>query len=400
MIALFAIPGAYIVIEVLRALPDTLRLFESGYALGFRIALFFLMILLLVAAIGAALLAVAWLLYLGRRVGRGLAYVVAGDVFVTIVLSDSRTTGQVVAAVACAVGVAILMFSPAVRDVFTGAAARDSDQPTSIVIARVLVVVVGYFLLLIAVLYFLAASIDSKYTVLGVLLVSLGVAAWLGARKLSFRDAQARMWLSLGAGAGIVLMLALGQRSTGLLEPIGLLAAIPVCLWLTPDARAWFGDEPIDLLATVTASGGPLSPRPSASPTDPPETAGYGHATDPHPDPRQPSPGDEAQPSNASVDARAPVRESAGPLEMSSMRTEPPPSPTEIGGADLVLQAALPSATCTHCGSLLSDDARFCPGCGTPRTDTVKPAIFCTRCGTKGAFDARFCEECGTQLVT
>ena len=49
---------------------------------------------------------------------------------------------------------------------------------------------------------------------------------------------------------------------------------------------------------------------------------------------------------------------------------------------------------CTNCGASLSDNAKFCPECGTK----VVRAVFCAECGTKLEAGAKFCPECGTKV--
>jgi hypothetical protein len=85
---------------------------------------------------------------------------------------------------------------------------------------------------------------EGRYFAYGLLL--LGVAAVLVAlyRRLRQPDRQARVFVSGAAGLAIVVNL-LGPSSDAV--PLGVVgpATVLVCLWLTPDARRWFGDEPI-----------------------------------------------------------------------------------------------------------------------------------------------------------
>ena len=52
---------------------------------------------------------------------------------------------------------------------------------------------------------------------------------------------------------------------------------------------------------------------------------------------------------------------------------------------------------CYHCGTQLSDDARFCRSCGT-KVHEEKPAKrYCTSCGKELSPDAVFCPACGAR---
>lgn len=66
---------------------------------------------------------------------------------------------------------------------------------------------------------------------------------------------------------------------------------------------------------------------------------------------------------------------------------------------------------CRQCSASFSDDAVFCPNCGTPVTvqpskDEAKPLLdespniplqVCTQCGTSLSDGVAFCPKCGTQ---
>ncbi len=53
--------------------------------------------------------------------------------------------------------------------------------------------------------------------------------------------------------------------------------------------------------------------------------------------------------------------------------------------------------TCTTCGSVLSDDAKFCPQCGRAPREEEKQC--CSTCGKRLQEDARFCIACGTPVL-
>ena len=49
---------------------------------------------------------------------------------------------------------------------------------------------------------------------------------------------------------------------------------------------------------------------------------------------------------------------------------------------------------CSNCGSSLSNDAKFCSGCGTK----IERELKCSNCGALLAENAKFCMECGTKV--
>lgn len=53
--------------------------------------------------------------------------------------------------------------------------------------------------------------------------------------------------------------------------------------------------------------------------------------------------------------------------------------------------------SCTNCGTGISDEAKFCPGCGEAAPDEVI-VKYCSNCGNKYAEGALFCGGCGSPL--
>jgi hypothetical protein len=249
VIALFGFAGLYFLWIALKALPATSRLFDlpGGKSLAFVL----LILLFVIAAMGASLLAVASMLYKGDRVGRGLAYVIVAAVTSSVLFSNVQTTGETLAMIASLLAAAVLAFSPGVQNVFTGPNAPDRDQPTSIVVARVALGVWIALLGLTGVLYLFLADIKGVYVLLGLLF--LGIAA--GARVLYSRllspDPSARLIATLGA-LFVIVLLFLGEANSGFVMIVGLTAAIPVCLWLPTDARAYYGEAPLFVVGPST----------------------------------------------------------------------------------------------------------------------------------------------------
>lgn len=243
VVAAFGVPGAWLVYEMVKALPDALKVLGAQF-FGFRIGLALLAILVLVGLLGAGMLVLAWRLYRRDRVARGLAYAFGATVAVSVLFSSNRTSAEVWALILSVAGILILAFAPRVRAIFDRTAAPDG-APTSVIVARTIIAVYGVITILVGATYLLLSSAGAKYAVIGVMLIGGAVISFRWSKHLSDADRQARQYLSVGAAALVVLMLALGQKSTGLLIPIGLIVSAVGTLWLPADARLFFGDQPL-----------------------------------------------------------------------------------------------------------------------------------------------------------
>jgi hypothetical protein len=247
VIAAFAIPGAWVVFEVVKALPDAIKAFGAQF-FGFRIGLALTMILLLVGLLGGAMLAIAWKLYNRDRVGRGLAYAFGGTIVISVLLSSAPTTAEIWATILSIVGIAILALAPRVRVIFDESAALEG-VPTSVVVSRTLIAVFCALAVLVGVIYVLLASVSSKYVVAAVVALAAAGAASRWSSRLNGADRNARLAVSIGGGAVAILLIIIGRSTAGLLFPLGLIVSTIACLWLPPDARSFFGDQPLNLPA-------------------------------------------------------------------------------------------------------------------------------------------------------
>lgn len=245
VIAAFAIPGAWVVFETVKALPDAIKFIGAEF-FGFRLGLALTMILLLVGLLGAAMLAIAWKLYNRDRVGRGLAFAFGGTIVVSVVLSSSPSSAEIWAMILSIVGIAILAFAPRVRALFDASATLDG-VPTSVVVSRTLIALFSALAVIVAVIYILLASVSSKYVVAAVVAVAAAGAATRWSKRLSNAERDARLFLSIGGGAIAILLLIIGRSTAGLLFPLGLIVSSIGCLWLPNDARVFFGDQPLNL---------------------------------------------------------------------------------------------------------------------------------------------------------
>lgn len=248
VIALFAACGAYFVWIALEALPPTIELLSNGF-LGLRFGLVLLLLLLLVGALGVGLLTIALMLYRASRVGRGLAYVVAGMVVTSVLFGGDPSNGAVIAMFLSIGAAAVLGLAPAVRAVFTGPGAPDIAQPTSIVVARVCVILWVAFAAVLALVYLLLGTFESEYLVYALFLGGVAAGGFFLYQRLATPDPQARLILTAVSAVGIVVQLA-AQDAADASFGIGLLAAVPLILWFAPDARAFYGDRPLTAPST------------------------------------------------------------------------------------------------------------------------------------------------------
>lgn len=242
VIGLYALAGGALVIQALRALPDTFDVIELLPRLGFAL----LLLLVAIGALGAGLLLVAWRLHQADRVGRGLAYVAAAMVFTSVAFSDNPSTSAIIALLASIAAAAVLGLSPNVRTHFTGPNAPHWDEPTSIVVARTCVIVLAVLLAIVSLAFLLLGSDEGRYIVVALGLIGVAIGGFLVSQRLPAADRQARVILTVGAGIAFVLIL-LGLHDGGSVMLLGLVAAVPVALWVPPDARTFFGDPPLQL---------------------------------------------------------------------------------------------------------------------------------------------------------
>lgn len=261
VVALFAIPGVYLVVSVLRVVPDLVDIIGAAGGAFLRFMLVVLFFLVVVAAVGVGLIAIAWLLFKRSRVGRGLAYVTLAVFVLTVAFAEERTTALVIAMIASLIATGILAFTPAARDHFTGPGSPDLDHPVSVVVVRVLLALEAAASGVFALMYLIIIDVDGKFVVAALIWGALAVGSFIALQRLRTPDRTVRVIVTAACGAGVILLLALGDRSAGAVIPIGVLAAIVGALWLPNDTRAWFGDEPLRSLS----QGAQGSPRPATS---------------------------------------------------------------------------------------------------------------------------------------
>lgn len=273
---LLVVAGALVLWPAIDILPDLLGGLDDGEFIR-DIALLFLSVWIVLTAFGLGCLVLSWRLAHADRVARGLTYVLAGALGASILIGDDHGTQLILTMVACFASIAVLAWSPRVRDYFTGPNARQYDQPTPVVTARTLVVLWSSALVLVGAMFVPLSAIGDKYVVTGALLLVLGIAGFVLNKRLADGDPLARLLISAGAVVYTVLLFVVDRRDPGLILPLSISLGTLYFLWLPDESKAFFaaGAEQRPLPAWMTppappavapAAGSPASsvPQPAA----------------------------------------------------------------------------------------------------------------------------------------
>ncbi len=243
--------GVYTLFEGLRPLPDIAKALGSPY-FG-QLAWVLLLLLLIIAAFGAACLAVAYLLFKADRVGRGLAVALALALVIGALSgsgADTTSGGsgsgswRAVILLGSAIACALLWLPQSVRDHFAQSRTRDGDRPAPVVIAQVLLAVNGGLVGLIALLYLLLGKFDGKYYVVGLFMLLLAVGFVVSYKLVGDAEHSAPIVAAAVSLITIVLQLIGGAHSLGFFIGIGLDITIVATLWLNREAVTFFGRSP------------------------------------------------------------------------------------------------------------------------------------------------------------
>ncbi len=257
VVVLFAVGGGWLLIDVLRSVPDALDLmfsaagggddpFSGEFAQSIRaIGWMGFAILLMGAALGSSLLGAAWLLWRRQRGGRGAAWAAAAWALLSSLIGEDLGGSLGVATVCAIAGSATLIFAPRARELLD-AAPHPEDRTAAVAVARWAVLACLVMFGLGALYNFAAASISTKYALIAIPQAASAVGAYLYSRRLIYGEPNLRLAASGGAVGAVVLAVlsALDVKAMALL-----LAATIVTvgiLWLPADVRAQFEQDPID----------------------------------------------------------------------------------------------------------------------------------------------------------
>ncbi|MGQ0467143.1 MAG: hypothetical protein ACT4QG_17730 [Sporichthyaceae bacterium] len=224
-------------------------------------------------AVAASLGTVTALLWQQRRVARGLAWALTSWFVLSWLLSGApggtRTT---VACVACTVGTLVLLFAPAAKAVFD--TAPHPSRSSGVLVLQVAFFATAVFFAVSATQMLFLSNVASRYY-LGVL-VDLAVAAGCAVYglRLVAPDRNIRFLISGALVVALVLHLLIADAFAVNGHLVAAVAVTMALLWLSPDARAHFGEQPLDWRALVgrstEASEPPRQWAPSPVPAGPP----------------------------------------------------------------------------------------------------------------------------------
>ena len=262
--ALYAVVGLWILWSV-RTLPsalgDLLSALFSGDGFTFAFAWVISFVLLFIAYVAVGALYIAFRLVRGDPVGRGLAlavFVVATLLLFTSARSAALWVTFLVAGVCCAV----LFFSPWAARVFAEGRGR-RGRPTPVVVAQT--VTVSYFSLLgLMALLGLpgvrfvggAWGLGIGYVFFVLFAAAAAAAAWVGYVMLNRGPDKTGRLLVSGAAAVVLVGQFFMFTGPSFVVALGVAAGILVPLWVLPNGRAWFGEQPLSGLNVVRIETG------------------------------------------------------------------------------------------------------------------------------------------------
>jgi hypothetical protein len=240
VIGLQVLLGIYLIVEALRPLPDTFRLLTlDGFPKTF--ALVVLVLLVIVAALGLALLALARMLHRADRIGRGLTYVACGTIASSILLGQDHRSGMMLAALGCVAAIISLALVPEVDNYFTGPQAPLAGVPTGVVVSQTILTVWVATVSLVSVLYFLlgVGGAGVQWVLLALVLGAMAFGVRRAGTELQDGNPAGRGVITIVMGVTVLLVL-IGRDDTGMLVPLGLSVGAIAGLWLPQDSRRFF----------------------------------------------------------------------------------------------------------------------------------------------------------------
>lgn len=254
VISLLGLVGLVIVVPSLLLLVDSLTLFSFGNGFDTAFGVFVVALLLVPLVFGLGCLYLARRIQQGDRVARVLAIALCLSGGAACLLTGARDLGWVLAGL-LALGVpAMLGLDPVVRRHFTGDEARHGAEPSAVVAARVLMVVVAGGMLLVGVLFLPLAVYEPSLAVYGVVDIAVSLGVIYLSRRMAAGDATARVLATVLAFVYLVDAIVAGHGEPGVILPVALALCVIGLLWLPASSRRYFAGLPRPgqpLLATV-----------------------------------------------------------------------------------------------------------------------------------------------------
>jgi len=399
---LLAGSAIWVVIATALRFGDLMDIFDFSTTTGL-----WMLVVMLVPALLAVLQALAgWLVFDADPLGRALAIIVAITWVLGMIAAETRAVlplerdahaSYIVAMICALVAAAILLIGPEGTRALRDNAGRRAS--TSMTAARMSLLMAGAALVVLGVVQLIAAlsedGSEGKTIASAIVMVIAGLAGAAASQILATPAMEIRLGISGVALAAWILIVALGPRPLGTVLAASLLVVAPILLWVTTDARAFFGEGPLTKPSPAGASGvGGTGTRPAGQatqqmPAHRPGATGIGDAPAMQPAAHRPgaAPLDQAGVQCPSCGAMI------GPDDAfcgscGTRAPEPEPEP--------VADAPAGPRSCTSCGREANDDARFCAGCGSALPELPRT---CGGCGAALDPDDRFCAFCGREAA-
>ena len=237
---LLGLLGVVAAIPTVILLVDSIRLFQFG-RFGVAFGLAGIIGCINVGAFSAGCVLLGRGLYRADRVARVLTIAGCTAFAAAALLSSSRNIGWVIAAIAAIAVIALLAADPSIRSHFTGPDAPSHGQPTTVLAARVLLLVAAFFTADVAATFVALGIVQASSFVYALIFGAIGVTEWLLARQLGAGDRRARAVVTALALVYLVIALVAGHGAVGVVLACAGTAVIPGLLWLPDSSRAYFG---------------------------------------------------------------------------------------------------------------------------------------------------------------
>jgi hypothetical protein len=239
VIGLLAVVGGLLVVVSIYLLFNALPLLGDG-GFGSALGLFIILLLIVPLVFGCGLLYLARRLQQGDRLSRVLTVVTCAAVALASLLSGARDAGWVLAAILALGVILLLTIDPVVRAHFSGPDARYGSEPTPVVAARGLMVVVAACDVFVALGFFVLSPYAGSLAVWGVVILTVGISVFVLSRQLAAGSTTARVLTTGLAAVYLVLSLFAGHGEPGVILPATFALCIPCLLWLPSSSREYF----------------------------------------------------------------------------------------------------------------------------------------------------------------
>jgi hypothetical protein len=256
-----AIPGAWVLIDALRALPDAFDLINAAF-FGWKFGTLVTLLVIGFGLVGLGLLANAILVLRGDRSARWLAWTSAGTVTLATIFTNGRTDSLWAAVIGSIVAATLLTGAPNARAHLGRSQPAVGGAPASVRAASLALFAFYPFAVLGMAIYLIYASTEAKWYLALVLFAVMAVVAALRQTGILRGDRRARLELSVAGVAFVLLVLIFTKHAAQLIVAAGLVASVLALVWLPEDARAFFGDTPLVQSRVAGAAAPEVPPAP------------------------------------------------------------------------------------------------------------------------------------------